>query len=65
MLVKHCEHLLMLPLKRLLNLLGGDWKCGGLDTLAAVECGDVIESDETYISSIFEDFELTRFIDKT
>ena len=64
MLVKHCEHLLMLPLKRLLNLLGGDWKCGGLDTLAAVECGDVIESDETYISSIFEDFELTRFIGK-
>ena len=54
MLVKHCEHLLMLPLKRLLNLLGGDWsggKCGGLDTLAAVECGDVIESDKTYISS--------------
>ena len=64
MLVKHCEHLLMLPLKRLLNLLGGDWKCGGLDTLAAVECGDLIESDETYISSILGDSELTRFIGK-
>ena len=54
----------MLPLKRLLNLLGGDWKCGGVDTLAAVEWGDLSESDETYISSILENSELTRFIGK-
>ena len=56
--VKQLEHLLILPLKRVLNLLGGDWKSRGLDTLAAVDCGDLIESDETYISSILEDYEL-------
>ena len=45
--VKQLEHLLILPLKRVLNLLGGDWKSRGLDTLATVDCGDLTESDET------------------
>ena len=47
MLVKHCEHLLTLPLNKVLNLLGGLWKFGGDDTLAIVEREDLSESDET------------------
>ena len=52
-LVRHCEHLLMFPLKRLLNLPCGDWKLGGVDTLAAIDWGDLGESEEKYMSSIF------------
>ena len=65
-LVKHCEYLLTLPLKRLLNLLGGDWKFGGVDTLAAVDWEDLRESEDIYMSSIFLFFFCSQgFIGKT